>query len=119
MIEDDLGCHYMRIDPNVTLVYSTDKGRIEPEAEVVAPPTGDGIIRIHRDTKGRKGKGVSIIKGLSLDAKALDALAKTLKKQCGCGGTVKDFCIEIQTDNRELLKTLLEKQHYTVKLAGG
>ncbi|MGL4474113.1 MAG: stress response translation initiation inhibitor YciH [Shewanella sp.] len=109
----------MRIDPNVTLVYSTDKGRIEPEAEVVAPPTGDGIIRIHRDTKGRKGKGVSIIKGLSLDAKALDTLAKTLKKQCGCGGTVKDFCIEIQTDNRELLKTLLEKQHYTVKLAGG
>ncbi|MBV7316613.1 stress response translation initiation inhibitor YciH [Shewanella sp. NIFS-20-20] len=109
----------MRIDPNVLLVYSTDKGKITAEPEVKTPPTGDGIVRIHRDTKGRKGKGVSIIKGLMLDEKALESLAKTLKKQCGCGGTVKDFCIEVQTDNRELLKTLLEKQNYTVKLAGG
>ncbi|MEI6860234.1 MAG: stress response translation initiation inhibitor YciH [Shewanella sp.] len=109
----------MRKDPNVSLVYSTDVGRISPETKHDTIPTGDGIVRIHKDSKGRKGKGVSVIKGLSLNVKELKALAQKLKKQCGCGGTVKEFNIEIQTDNREQLKLLLEKLKYTVKLAGG
>ncbi len=109
----------MRIDPNIALVFSTDKGRIEPEKEVATAPKGDGVIRIHRDSKGRKGKGVSIIKGLELSVDELKALAQKLKKQCGCGGTVKDFTIEVQTDNRDQLKLLLEKMGYQVKLAGG
>ncbi|WP_028772624.1 stress response translation initiation inhibitor YciH [Shewanella waksmanii] len=109
----------MRIDPNISLVYSTDGGKIAPEKTRKSAPKGDGIIRIHKDSKGRKGKGVSVIKGLELDEKALKALAQKLKKQCGCGGTVKDFNIEVQTDNREQLKVLLEKLNYTVKLAGG
>ncbi|ABE55954.1 translation initiation factor 1 (eIF-1/SUI1) [Shewanella denitrificans OS217] len=109
----------MRVDPNVSLVYSTDSGRINPEQVSQEPPQGDGIVRIHKDAKGRKGKGVSVIKGLGLDEKDLKALAQKLKKQCGCGGTVKDFSIEVQTDNREQLKTLLEKMDYKVKLAGG
>ena len=108
----------MKIDPNIALVFSTDKGRIEPEAETEAVPTGDGIVRIHRDSKGRKGKGVSVIKGLGLAAKELKPLAQKLKKRCGCGGTVKGFDIEIQTDNREQLKLQLEKLGYQVKLAG-
>ncbi|QSX32845.1 stress response translation initiation inhibitor YciH [Shewanella avicenniae] len=109
----------MRVDPNVLLVYSTDRGRIEQEQAPIEVPQGDGIVRIHRDSKGRKGKGVSVISGLGLDADELKALAQKLKKQCGCGGTVKDFTIEVQTDNREQLKTLLEKQGFKVKLAGG
>lgn len=109
----------MRIDPNVALVFSTDGGRIKEETAEETAPKGDGIIRIHRDSKGRKGKGVSVITGLELPAKELKALAQKLKKQCGCGGTVKDFTIEIQTDNREQIKALLEKQNYKVKLAGG
>lgn len=109
----------MKTDPNVTLVYSTDKGRIKEATPTQELPQGDGIVRIHRDSKGRKGKGVSVITGLALDADALKALAQKLKKQCGCGGTVKEFTIEIQTDNREQLKSLLEKIGYQVKLAGG
>ncbi|OEG72873.1 translation initiation factor Sui1 [Shewanella colwelliana] len=109
----------MRIDPNISLVYSTDGGKIEPNNEPKTIPEGDGIVRIHKDSKGRKGKGVSVIKGLGLDEKALKALAQKLKKQCGCGGTVKEFTIEVQTDNREQLKTILEKLNYQVKLAGG
>lgn len=109
----------MKIDPNITLVYSTDGGKITEKSEPQAVPQGDGIVRIHKDSKGRKGKGVSVIKGLGLDEKELKALAQKLKKQCGCGGTVKEFNIEVQTDNRELLKTLLEKLNYQVKLAGG
>lgn len=109
----------MKTDPNVALVYSTDKGRIVADEAPQAIPQGDGIVRIHKDSKGRKGKGVAVISGLGLDEKALKDLAQKLKKQCGCGGTVKDFNIEVQTDNREQLKTLLEKMQYKVKLAGG
>ncbi|MCL1078301.1 stress response translation initiation inhibitor YciH [Parashewanella spongiae] len=109
----------MNLDPNVSLVFSTETGRVTTPDTPTRAPTGDGIIRIHRDTKGRKGKGVSIIQGLQLDSVALKKLAQKLKKQCGCGGTVKDFNIEVQTDNRDQLKSLLEKMGYTVKLAGG
>ncbi|GGI73301.1 stress response translation initiation inhibitor YciH [Shewanella gelidii] len=109
----------MRIDPNVSLVFSTDGGRITEKKAQEKAPEGDGIVRIHRDTKGRKGKGVSIIRGLGLDAKALKALAQKVKKQCGCGGTVKGFDVEIQTDDRDKIKAILEKMKYTVKLAGG
>ena len=104
---------------DLNLVYSTDGGKIDKPKEKKSAPEGDGIIRIHRETKGRKGKGVLLIKGLQLDEKALKALAKEIKKRTGTGGSVKDFVIEIQGDQRELVKTLLEKKGYNVKLAGG
>jgi len=102
----------------LNLVYSTDGGKIEQPKQKKSAPEGDGIIRLHRETKGRKGKGVTLIKGLQLDEKALKVLAKEIKKRTGSGGAVKDFVIEVQGDNRELIKTLLEKKGYTVKLAG-
>ena len=103
---------------DLNLVYSTDGGKITKAATKKTAPTGDGIIRLHRETKGRKGKGVILIKGLQLDEKALKGLAKEIKKRTGTGGCVKDFVIEIQGDQRELVKTILEKKGYTVKLAG-
>ncbi|WP_047044704.1 stress response translation initiation inhibitor YciH [Vibrio mexicanus] len=103
----------------MTLVYSTDVGRIKPEEEKVERPKGDGIVRILKQTKGRKGKGVSIVTGLDLDDAPLKLLAAELKKVCGCGGSVKDGTIEIQGDARDKIKALLEKKGYTVKLAGG
>jgi len=102
------------------LVYSTDIGRVvQAKPKVSAPNSGDGIVRIRKETKGRKGKGMSIIDGLPLDGDSLKALCSELKKQCGCGGSVKDHLIEIQGDVREKLKILLEKKGYKVKLAGG
>lgn len=111
------------------LVYSTDLGKVCPECckpknACVCKLTsqlavGDGVVRIKRQTKGRKGKGVSMISGLPLNEKQLLALAKQLKKKSGCGGTVKDGVIEIQGDCRTLLKENLEKIGYNVKLAGG
>ncbi|MFB9218085.1 stress response translation initiation inhibitor YciH [Vibrio sinaloensis] len=103
----------------MTLVYSTDVGRIKPEEEQVERPKGDGIVRIQRQTKGRKGKGVSIVTGLDLDDAPLKLIAAELKKVCGCGGSVKDGTIEIQGDAREKIKAHLEKKGFTVKLAGG
>lgn len=103
----------------MSLVYSTEVGRIQPEPEKVQRPKGDGIVRIRRQTKGRKGKGVSIITGLDLEDAPLKLLAAELKKVCGCGGSVKDGTIEIQGDARDKIKAHLEKKGHTVKLAGG
>jgi translation initiation factor 1 len=80
---------------------------------------GDGIVRVSRETKGRKGKGVSLITGLSLPADELKKLAKELKQKSGTGGAIKNGIIEIQTDNRDLLVELLKAKGFTVKKAGG
>lgn len=101
------------------LVYSTETGRISQPAESVQRPKGDGIVRIQRQTSGRKGKGVCLISGIDADDAALATLAAELKKRCGCGGSVKEGIIEIQGDKRDLLKSLLEAKGMKVKLAGG
>jgi translation initiation factor 1 len=89
------------------------------EQEARAIPEGDGIVRISRQTKGRKGKGVTLIAGVPLDQAGLQRLAKQLKRKCGAGGTVKDGVIEIQGDHRHLLLEELQARGYTVKRAGG
>lgn len=101
------------------LVYSTDVGRINEASETKSAPKGDGIARIRRETKGRKGKGVTTISGLGLSENELKDLAKQMKKVCGTGGSVKDFVIEIQGDNRDKIKAFLEQKNFIVKLAGG
>ena len=84
-----------------------------------AVPKTDGTVRISRQTKGRKGAGVSIITGIPLEGKELKELAKTLKQQCGSGGTIKDGVVEIQGDHRQTLLLELQKKGWPVKLAGG
>lgn len=110
------------------LVYSSEHGRMCPVCSEPATacrcqqklaPKGDGIVRVGRETKGRKGGGVTIISGLPLPPEALKTLASQLKKQCGTGGTVKNGVIEIQGEHRDLLVDMLKKQGYTVKRAGG
>ncbi len=109
----------MMNDDNSRLVYSTDTGRIKQEEVKPQRAKGDGVVRIQRQTSGRKGKGVCLIIGVDLDDAALDKLAAELKKKCGCGGSVKEGVIEIQGDKRDLLKQLLEAKGMKVKLAGG
>jgi len=103
------------------LVYSTDTGRVKPQKNTPATHAGskDGVVRLKRQTKGRKGKGVTLVTGLAGSEKELKTLAKTLKQQCGVGGSVKDGVIEIQTDDRAKIKQLLEAKGHTVKIAGG
>lgn len=115
--------------PGSRLVYSTAGGRLCPQClrpvgECVCgnsrpASTGDGIVRLHRETKGRGGKAVTVITGVPLSGEDLKALASQLKKKCGVGGALKDDNIEIQGDQRALLKIELEKLGYRVKLAGG
>ncbi|KQW34260.1 translation initiation factor Sui1 [Rhizobacter sp. Root404] len=110
------------------LVYSTDAGRMcpacrQPIAACVcgqrAVPAGDGIVRVSRETKGRAGKGVTLVKGLALDAAALTVMGKQLKAACGSGGTVKDGVIEIQGDHVERVIERLKAEGHVVKRAGG
>lgn len=114
----------------MTLVYSTDFGRAcvgcgQPVAQctckAAARPPGDGIVRVSRETAGRKGKGVTVVRGLSLDDAALTALGKQLKAACGSGGTVKDGVIEIQGDHLDKVLAWLKArpEGWTVKRAGG
>lgn len=106
-------------DKNSKLVYSTETGRIKEEKPKAVIPETDGIVRIKRETAGRNGKGVTTISGIPLSEPELKELAKALKVSCGVGGSVKEGVIEIQGDQRDKIKTELEKRGYTVKLAGG
>lgn len=103
------------------LVYSTATGRVKPAAEAAKPAAaaGDGIVRLKKETKGRGGKGVTLVTGLALNESALKALAKELKQLCGTGGTIKEGVIEIQGEQRDKLKAHLETRGFTVKIAGG
>lgn len=118
-------CRYLMQDTNKTmtqnsrLVYSTDRGRIKPAEPTAERGKGDGIVRIRRETQGRKGKGVVTISGLTLPDAELKQIAKRLKQLCGTGGSIKDGVIEIQGDARDKIKAELEKLGHIVKLAGG
>jgi translation initiation factor 1 len=111
------------------LVYSTELGRMcpacrEPVAQCrcrqgPAVPAGDGVVRVSRESKGRGGKSVTLVKGLALDATALAALARQLRNTCGSGGTVKQGAIEIQGDHVDRVMSALQVGGYRVKRAGG
>lgn len=112
---------------NRNLVYSTDQGRLCPHCERSTSDCqckkesiiGSGKVLITLETKGRKGKGVTVITGLPLAEDALKVLGKKLKTQCGTGGAVKDGQIEVQGDNRNKIKELLEKEGFSSKFTGG
>lgn len=122
---------------NSRLVFSTESGRIcarcgKPSikcgcrtgkpAKEMKPTSGypdDGIVRIRREVKGRKGKTVTAVFGIPLDESGLKKFAKLLKQRCGAGGNVKDGVIVIQGDHRKTLMDEIKKQGYKTKIAGG
>ncbi len=104
---------------DLDIVFSSDQGRIRPEKKKPSAPKGDGIVRVGRETKGRKGKGMTVITGVPLHPEGIRDLARKLKQKCGTGGTVKGGIIEIQGDHRDLLVAELQSMGYTVKRSGG
>ena len=112
------------------LVYSTDSGRMCPScrqpfalcqcaALAKAAPRGDGSVRVSRETKGRGGKAVTLVRGLPLDDVALAALGKRLRSACGAGGTVKDAVLEVQGDHVDRVVAWLQQEGFSAKRAGG
>jgi translation initiation factor 1 len=110
-------------------VYSTEQGRICPDCNQPvsscrcqrggAAIAGDGVVRLSRQTKGRKGKGVTLVTGIELAEAGLKALGKELRQQLGTGGSLKEGVLEFQGDQRAALKPLLEQRGFKVKLSGG
>ena len=119
----------MRKPPSGGLVYSTEGGRMCPACRrplaacacaAAAAPRGDGVVRVSRESKGRGGKTVTLVRGLALGPDALAALAKRLRSACGSGGTVKDGVIEVQGDHADRVVALLQAEGVgLVKRAGG
>ena len=117
------------VNPNGGLVYSTEAGRMcpacrQPVAQCAcrkaAAPATDGVVRLFFETKGRGGKGVTVVRGLGLAEPELAALGKKLKAACGVGGTAKDGVVELQGDHRDRVMALLLAQGFkSVKKAGG
>lgn len=112
----------------MALVYSTDAGRMCPQCRQPIPdcrcksaavPVGDGNVRVSRESKGRGGKTVTIVRGLPLPAEALQALGKRLRTACGSGGTVKDGMLEIQGDHVERVLAQLQAEGFKPRRAGG
>lgn len=111
-------------------VYSTEHGRMCPDCgrpataclcrqQKTALSKGDGVARLSLETKGRKGKGVTLISGLPVTGEVLAELGKRLKQRCGSGGTVKEGVIEIQGDHRQMVAEALAQEGYRVKRVGG
>ena len=114
------------------LVYSTESGRMCPtcrkavtacickvKPHAASALKGDGVVRVSRETKGRGGKAVTLVRGVSLAAEPLAALGKRLRASCGAGGTLKDGVLEVQGDHCERVIELLRAEGFTVKRAGG
>ena len=112
------------------LVYSSEFGRMCPgcsqpvdkclcKKKQSQPQKSDGIVRVSRETKGRKGSGVTLITGISGSEEELKKIAAELKKKCGAGGAIKDGVIEIQGEHRDKLVIELQKMGYQVKRSGG
>lgn len=111
------------------LVYSTELGSTCPKCKKALKkckcqaktqaPGHDGVVRVRRETKGRKGKGVTTVSGVPLAQDDLKKLAKELKTMCGSGGTIKDGVIEIQGDHCAKVIEKLKTRGWTVKRSGG
>ena len=103
-------------------VYSTTDGDLRKPGRAsssrAAPSTpNDGVVRVSRETSGRRGKTVTVVRGVP--ARDLDPVASDLKRLCGSGGSAKGGVVELQGDHRTKVVTLLESRGYRVKLAGG
>ncbi len=104
-------------------VWSSEQGDLRKKQEtstrVTSLPPGQQTVYLHRESSGRKGKAVTLVKNLVLRPDDLRALAKQLKQECGTGGTVRDGVIEIQGEQRQRIAEVLQKLGYKVKIAGG
>ena len=106
-------------------VWSSQDGDMRKDVRYRKPPPIKSILPheqtayLHRETKGRGGKTVTLVKNLVLSEKDMKDLAKILKRVCGTGGTIKDGSIEIQGDHRQQIADVLRQQGFKVKIAGG
>ena len=104
-------------------VWSSNRGDLRrtqtATRKVKSLPPHEQMAYLHRDSKGRGGKSVTLVKKLVLSEEDMKELATKLKQICGSGGTIKDGLIEIQGEHREKIAEALKELGYKVKIAGG
>ena len=93
-----------------------DLRRARPVAAADADAAG-GRVEVRREVAGRRGKGVTTVRGVP-EAAQRDLAAK-LKKRCGVGGSAKDGVIELQGDHRDVVVEVLRAEGFRPVLAGG
>ena len=108
---------------NSKTVWSSEDGDLRKKEQTTSYAKSllpqQQTVYLHRESSGRAGKAVTLVKKLILSEEALKALAKKLKQECGTGGTIKEGVIEIQGEHREKIADVLQKLGYKVKIAGG
>ena len=103
------------------LVWTSDPEearRLRESGKLETPVDAEPVkqtIRVTLDKKRRAGKTVTVASGFQHTPETLAAVAQTLKKKCGSGGTAKDAEIELQGDHVAKVKGELEKLGYRVK----
>jgi predicted translation initiation factor SUI1 len=110
-------------------VWSSEHGDLRKQKDLTPSPSpvrrGESLppqqqtAYLHRESSGRGGKAVSLVKNLVLSTDEMKALTKKLKEACGTGGTIKDGVIEIQGEQRQRIAEVLRTLGYKVKIAGG
>jgi translation initiation factor 1 len=118
----------MSKDENRT-VWSSEQGDLRKQKDLTPGPSpsrrGESLppqqqtAYLHRESSGRGGKAVTLVKNLVLSPDDMKALAKKLKDACGTGGTIMEGAIEIQGEQRERIAEVMRKLGYKVKIAGG
>jgi len=104
------------------LVYSefgTPDSQDNQEGTIGDRPPAEQTITVQVSRKGRGGKTVTLVTGFQHTPETLKALLKTLKGQCGTGGTAKEETIEIQGDMTRKVVDVLAGLGYKVKISGG
>jgi len=102
------------------IVYSTNPDFKFKDSSTEAPEkvsTGQQDLRVWKEFHG--GKPTTIIRNFKGSVAELEKLGKELKIKCGVGGTVKNYEILIQGDQREKIVKILLDKGYKVKKAGG
>jgi len=104
------------------IVYSTNPDfqyayDVEKEPETLAPVKQ--VLWVMLDSRNRKGKKVTLIRGFSGKEDDLQKLGRDLKTVCGSGGTAKEGEILIQGDFRDKVMNYLSEKGYKVKKSGG
>jgi translation initiation factor 1 len=90
-----------------------------------APPSkparkNRGRVDIIRQTAGRGGKTVTVVKGfVGIGLPEKEQLAKAMQRACSTGGTVKNGQIEIQGDQRAEVARILTEANFRPVFAGG
>ena len=110
------------------LLYSTDGSHLNVCATCgrhpcVCPPPAAveparTRLRLRLDTKGRRGKSVTLVDGLPPHRTYGSDLLRQLKAHCGTGGTLKEGMLELQGDQRDKAQAYLERLGFPVLRSG-